>query len=315
MRSRAWAPAPSSRSRSRSRATSSSPASGRGCRACSPRSGASPRSSGPAIGGLITTTVGWRVGVRDQHPGRDRRGRDHRVRRCTSTFERRAAPDRLARARLLLTGSIVLLLFAVSGGGAAFGWLSPLTIGLLASRVRRCSRGSSPTSATRPEPLIDLGLAAGAAGPRGARDRHAVGRRHVRADDLRPADGPGRARRVAARRRRRGGARCRSAGRSVRSSRAACCVRTGARPIVLTGTALLVVGALLVTQLSRFDALRVRRRRVRAHRPRHGPHVDDAPGRDPGRGHVGPPGGRDGPRPVQPDDRRRRRRRASWAAS
>ena len=59
VRSRASGRAPSSRSRSRSRATSSSRGSGRGCRACSRRSGASPRSSGPALGGLITTTVGW----------------------------------------------------------------------------------------------------------------------------------------------------------------------------------------------------------------------------------------------------------------
>src|SRR5947208_2978891 len=77
---------------------------------------------GPAIGGLITTTVGWRwvfeinipVGIAaagiigfNLHEHIERRA--HRI-------------DWLGA--ILLTASIVLLLFTVSDGGELFGWLS-----------------------------------------------------------------------------------------------------------------------------------------------------------------------------------------------
>ena len=88
---------------------------------------------GPAIGGLITTTVGWRwvfeinipVGIAagtiiglELHERIERR--QHRI-------------DWLGAS--LLTASIVLLLFVVSEGGETYGWLSPLTVTLLAAAV------------------------------------------------------------------------------------------------------------------------------------------------------------------------------------
>lgn len=206
---------------------------------------------GPAIGGLMTSTVGWRwvfeinipVGIAaatiigfNLHEHIERRV--HRI-------------DWLGA--ILLTASIVLLLLTVSDGGEAFGWLSIPTLGLLGLACGLLA-WFVVHERSAPEPLIDLellraplvraGLAIGALSgvvmfgvttyvPPMVQGVHAGT----------PIDA-GVA--VAAM----------SIGWPVGSIIAGrLLVRTGARPIVLAGTGLLVVGSVLVTQLGRFDAL------------------------------------------------------------
>ena len=206
---------------------------------------------GPAIGGLITSTVGWRWVFEINIPVGIAAGaiigfglHEH--------IERRAHRIDWSGA-FLLTASIVLLLFTVSGGGESFGWLSPLTIGLLASAFGVFA-WFIVHERRAPEPLIDLGLLQAPL----VRAGLAIGTlsgvvmfglttyvppmvQGVHGGS--PLDAG-----VAV------GAM--SIGWPVGSVIAGrLLVRTGARPIVLTGTALLFVGALLVTQLSRFDAL------------------------------------------------------------
>jgi EmrB/QacA subfamily drug resistance transporter len=110
---------------------------------------------GPAIGGLITSTVGWRwvfeinipVGIAAAtiigvglHEHIERRS--HRI-------------DWLGAGQL--TASIVLLLLVVSDGGEAWGWLSLPTVGLLGVAVGLFA-WFVLHERTAPEPLIDLAL-------------------------------------------------------------------------------------------------------------------------------------------------------------
>ena len=158
---------------------------------------------GPAIGGLITSTVGWpwvfelNIPVGLLAAAIIGFGLHER-------FERR--PHRVDwSGAALLSGSVVLLLFAVSEGGQLFGWVSvPFAAmlggaaALLAVRAPRtpCRRSRSWTSTCCRFPLIRAGLL----------DRDAGRDRHVRPDDLRAAARPGRAGRDGGRgRRRRGG--------------------------------------------------------------------------------------------------------------
>ena len=110
---------------------------------------------GPAIGGIITSTVGWPWVFELNIPvGFVAGAIIWRV--FHERFERR--PHRLDwPGAILLTAAIVLLLFAVSEGGQLFGWTSPVTIGLVlgagalaAAFVWWANRA--------PEPLIDLEL-------------------------------------------------------------------------------------------------------------------------------------------------------------
>jgi EmrB/QacA subfamily drug resistance transporter len=206
---------------------------------------------GPAVGGIMTATVGWRwvfeinipVGIAaatiiglNLHEHIERKA--HRI-------------DWLGA--ILLTASIVLLLFTVSDGGEAFGWVSLPTIGLLGVAVALFA-WFIVHERSAPEPLIDLdllrapivraGLAIGALSgvvmfglttyvPPMVQGVHAGTPIEAGAA-------------VAAM----------SIGWPIGSVVAGRLLgRVGARPIVLVGTAMLVVGSLLVSQLGRFDAL------------------------------------------------------------
>ncbi|HYL40800.1 MAG TPA: MFS transporter, partial [Candidatus Binatus sp.] len=110
---------------------------------------------GPAIGGIITSTIGWPWVFELNIP----------VGLLAGTivwfglherFERR--PHRLDwPGALLLSGSIVALLLAVTEANQLFGWTSPITVGLLSAAV---VLGVMFVVLTRraPEPLIDLEL-------------------------------------------------------------------------------------------------------------------------------------------------------------
>ncbi|MGZ8437567.1 MAG: MFS transporter, partial [Candidatus Limnocylindrales bacterium] len=110
---------------------------------------------GPAIGGVITTTVGWPWVFEINLPVGILAGAIiwygfH------ERFERHPEPIDWLGA-IFLTGSILLLLFTVSEGGQLFGWTSPLIlamvvgcIALLVAFVRNERRA--------PAPLIDLDL-------------------------------------------------------------------------------------------------------------------------------------------------------------
>jgi EmrB/QacA subfamily drug resistance transporter len=110
---------------------------------------------GPALGSIITTTVGWQwvfyvnlpVGIvaafmigRFLHE---------------KTEHHRHRLDLVGAA--LLTGGFVALIFAASEGGALWGWTSPVTLGLVALSVLQL--GLFVVVERRvAEPLIDLGL-------------------------------------------------------------------------------------------------------------------------------------------------------------
>jgi EmrB/QacA subfamily drug resistance transporter len=206
---------------------------------------------GPALGGLITTTVGWPwVFVINLPVGIAAAGiiwfafHEH--------FERRSQRVDWLGA-LLLTGGIVLLLLAVSGSSLGFGLASPLTIGLLvgaglllAAFVANSRRVPEPLIALDlvRAPLVRAGLGIGAlAGivmfgvttyvP--PMVQGVYGGTAVEAGAV-----------VAAM----------SLGWPIASVVAGrLLLRTGARPIVLVGTGLLVGGGLLLTQLGRFETL------------------------------------------------------------
>ncbi len=110
---------------------------------------------GPALGGVITTTVGWPWVFEINLPVGILAGliiwfAFH------ERFERRSQSiDWLGAG--LLTGSIVLLLFAVSEGGQLFGWTSPLVVAMLAGAVALFVAFVLNSRRT-PAPLIDLDL-------------------------------------------------------------------------------------------------------------------------------------------------------------
>ncbi len=206
---------------------------------------------GPALGGVITSTVGWPWVFELNIPVGLIAGAII-VLVFHERFERH--PHRLDWVgAVLLSGSIVLLLFAVSEGGQLFGWTSPIVAGLL---VAAAALGAAFVYLARrtPEPLIDLallrepliraGIAIGAlAGvvmfglttyvPPMVQGVH--GGTPVEAGAA-----------VAAM----------SIGWPIASIVGGrLLTRIRARPIVLTGTALLVVGSALITQLGTFDSL------------------------------------------------------------
>jgi EmrB/QacA subfamily drug resistance transporter len=206
---------------------------------------------GPAIGGVITSTIGWPWVFELNLPvGLVAGGIIWLV--LHERFERR--PHRLDwPGAILLTGAIVLLLFGVSEGGALFGWTSPITIGLLATAA--ALGGAFVYVAQRsPEPLIDLelprapliraGLIIGTLGgvvmfglttyvPPMVQGVH--GGSPLEAGVAVAAMSVGWPIGSVV------------AGRSL--------IRLRARPIVLSGSAMLVVGTLLITQLDRFPSL------------------------------------------------------------
>jgi EmrB/QacA subfamily drug resistance transporter len=206
---------------------------------------------GPAIGGLITTTVGWRWVFEINIPVGIAAGAIIGL-GLHERLERR--PQRIDwLGAVLLTASIVLLLFVVSEGGRTYGWLSPVSLVLLGVASGLFAWFIVHTRSTR-DPLIDLGLLRAPLVRAGLGIGTLAGVVMFGLTTYVPpmvqgvhggtAIDAGVA--VAAM----------SIGWPVGSVVAGrLLVRTGARPIVIAGTTLLVVGSLLVTQLGRFDAL------------------------------------------------------------
>ncbi len=110
---------------------------------------------GPALGGLITTTVGWRWVFEINIP----------VGAVAGVIIWRVLHERVEphahrldwRGGALLTVAIVLLLFAVSQGGDLFGWTSPLVVGMIAGSIALLVLFVA-VERRAPEPLVDLGL-------------------------------------------------------------------------------------------------------------------------------------------------------------
>ena len=206
---------------------------------------------GPALGGLITSTIGWPWVFELNLPVGLLAGSIiwfgfH------ERFERH--PHRVDwSGAALLSGSIVLLLFAVSEGGSLFGWASLPEFGMVAGAVallvlfiRHAGRVAEPLidlDLLR-APIIRAGLAIGSVAGivmfclttfvppmvQGVQGGTAVEAGAV----------------VAAM----------SIGWPIGSVVAGRSLhRFGARPFVVAGTGILVLGTLAITQLERFDAL------------------------------------------------------------
>jgi len=207
--------------------------------------------AGPALGGLITTTIGWPwvflinlpVGILA-------------IGIIWFAFHERFVrrPQRIDwLGAALLTGGIVLLLVAVSGSSLGFGLFSPLTIGLLAGSFGLL--GAFVANSRRvPEPLISLDLVRAPLVRAGLGVGTLAGVVMFGVTTYVPPMVQGvyggtavEAGAVVA---------AMSLGWPIASVVAGrLLLRTGARPIVLTGTGLLVAGALLVTQLGRVETL------------------------------------------------------------
>jgi EmrB/QacA subfamily drug resistance transporter len=206
---------------------------------------------GPALGGVITTTVGWPWVFEINLP----------VGILAAAIIWFAFHERFERHRqsidwlgaATLTGSIVLLLFAVSEGGELFGWTSPAVIAMLAAAVGLFV-AFAVTERRVAAPLIDLellrsplvraglgiGILAGVVmfGVTTYVPPMVQGVHSGTALDAGVAVG------------------AMSIGWPIASILTGRLLfRVGARPIVLTGTALLVAGAILITQLERVDSL------------------------------------------------------------
>jgi EmrB/QacA subfamily drug resistance transporter len=110
---------------------------------------------GPAIGGIITTTIGWPWVFELNLPIGIIAGTIIWFVLHEHVQHRQHQLDWAGAA--LLTASIVLLLFAVSEGGQLFGWTSPLTIGLIVAAVALAAAFVWLANRTA-EPLIDLEL-------------------------------------------------------------------------------------------------------------------------------------------------------------
>jgi EmrB/QacA subfamily drug resistance transporter len=206
---------------------------------------------GPAIGGIITATVGWPWVFELNIPvGLLAGALIWRV--FHEHFERR--PHRLDwPGAILLTGSIVLLLFAVSEGGSLFGWTSPIVVGFIVAAVGLAA-GFVYVARRSPEPLIDLDLLRAPLIRAGVAIGTLAGVVMFGLTTFVPpmvqgvhGGSPVEAGAAVA---------AMSVGwpiGSVIGGRSL--VRYRARPIVLAGATLLVIGTLLITQLDRFDAL------------------------------------------------------------
>ncbi|MEA2520041.1 MAG: hypothetical protein QOF49_2121, partial [Chloroflexota bacterium] len=206
---------------------------------------------GPALGGIITTTVGWPWVFELNIPIGIVAGliiwfSFH------EEFERRPQPIDWLGA-VLLTGSIVLLLFAVSEGGQLFGWTSPLVVAMLGGSVamlvafvmnaRRTAAPLIDLDLLR-SPLVRAGLGIGALAGIVMFGLTTYVPPMVQGVHRGTALEAGVA--VAAM----------SIGWPVASVVAGrLLIRVGARPIVLAGSGMLALGTLLVTQLERFDSL------------------------------------------------------------
>jgi EmrB/QacA subfamily drug resistance transporter len=206
---------------------------------------------GPVLGGVITTTVGWPWVFEINLPVGLLAGgiiwfAFH------ERFERHPQPiDWLGAA--LLSGSIVLLLFAVSGGGELFGWTSPLVVAMLAGSVGLLV-GFVVNARRTPAPLIDLDLLRSPLVRAGLGIGTLAGIVMFGLTTYVPPMVQGvhggtpieAGAAVAAM----------SIGWPVASVIAGrLLIRIGARPIVLAGSAMLVVGSLLITQLGAVDSL------------------------------------------------------------
>ncbi len=206
---------------------------------------------GPALGGLITSTVGWPWVFEINIPVGLLAGFIiWRV--LHEQFERR--PHRLDwPGAALLTLAIVLLLFAVSEGGSVFGWTSPIVIGLVVAAVALFT-GFVAVERRSPEPLIDVALMQDRLMRAGLAIGALTGIVMFGLTTYVPpmVQGVHRGTPLEA-----GAAvAAMSIGwpvGSVVGGRAL--IRVGARRVVLVGTGMLVVGTLLITQLARFDAL------------------------------------------------------------
>ena len=110
---------------------------------------------GPAIGSIITTTIGWRWVFFVNAP----------VGLIAAVLIGRYLHERLERHRHrldlvgagILTLGLVSLLFAATEGGQLWGWTSPPTLGLVAAAVALLV-GFVLFERRIPEPLIDLGM-------------------------------------------------------------------------------------------------------------------------------------------------------------
>jgi EmrB/QacA subfamily drug resistance transporter len=110
---------------------------------------------GPALGGIITTTVGWPWVFEINIP----------VGIVAGLIIWRVFHERFERREhqldwtggILLTAGIVALLVAVSEGAQLFGWTSPVVIGLIAAAVLLLV-AFVRLELRAPEPLIDLDL-------------------------------------------------------------------------------------------------------------------------------------------------------------
>jgi EmrB/QacA subfamily drug resistance transporter len=206
---------------------------------------------GPALGGVITTTVGWPWVFEINLP----------VGILAGSIIWFAFHERFERhpqsidwiGAIALTGAIVLLLFAVSEGGELYGWTSPAVIAMLVAAVGLFV-AFVVNERRSPAPLIDLELLRSPLVRTGLGIGTLAGVVMFGVTTYVPpmvqgvhggtALDAGVA--VAAM----------SIGWPIASVVAGrLLIRIGARPIVLTGTILIVIGALLVTQLDRFDAL------------------------------------------------------------
>ena len=206
---------------------------------------------GPAIGGLITSTVGWPWVFELNIPvGALAAIIIWRV--LDERFERR--PHRLDwPGAILLTGAIVLLLLAVSEGGELLGWTSPIVIAMVAAAValfvsfvvveRRSTEPLIDLDLLR-SPLIRAGLGIGTLTGVVMFGLTTYVPPMVQGVHMGTPVEAGAA--VAAM----------SLGwpvGSVVGGRSL--IRFGARPVVLVGTGMLVIGTLLITQLGQFDSL------------------------------------------------------------
>ncbi len=206
---------------------------------------------GPAVGGLMTSTVGWRWVFEINIP----------VGIAAASIIGFNLHEQIEKkvhridwsGAILLTAAIVLLLLTASDAGEAFGWVSLPTIGMLAVAIGLFAWFVAHER-TAPEPLIDLGLLKAPIVRAGLAIGTLSGVVMFGVTTYVPPMVQGvhggtpidAGVAVAAM----------SIGWPVGSIVAGRVLqRTGGRPIVLVGTALLVVGTLLISQLGRFEPL------------------------------------------------------------
>jgi EmrB/QacA subfamily drug resistance transporter len=206
---------------------------------------------GPALGGVITTTVGWPWVFLINLPVGIVAGaiiwfafHEH--------FERHSQPIDWLGA-VLLTGAVVLLLFAVSEGGELFGWTSLPVAVMLAGAVALFIAFVANVRRA-PAPLVDLDLVRAPLVRAGLGINILAGIVMFGETTYVPPMVQGVHRGTAL-----------DAGAAVAAMSIGwpiasvvagrILLRIGARPIVLVGTGAIVIGTLLLTQLDRFDAL------------------------------------------------------------